>query len=343
MILLHALRVFPLLLMAGTAGLPLHMAVSAPALAEAQSLQEALSDGGLGPQLVLVPAGRFLMGSPENEPGRYADESPLHPVDLARPFYLGRTEVTVAQYRRFVHATGYQTDGERDSGSFIRDPRIVEGRWRLRRAVNWRLDHEGRPSDDNNPVVHVSWNDAQAYLRWLSAQTGQRYRLPSEAELEYANRAGSRGLYWWGEGTPVHRLVNIRGDKDESVANPVTWERTQREYEYALAEGDTPLLFEDYTDGVHGLAPVGSFSLNPFGLHDTAGNVWEWAEDCWHDNYENAPADGSAWVEQDGCESRVVKGGSFYCFPRHMRSANRWARWADFRNMYIGFRVARDR
>lgn len=343
MIFLRIIFFFFLVLLVACAGVvPVNEAINFQSLVEGEFHQDALADGGLAPKIVLLPAGQFMMGSPEDEPGRYVDEGPLHQVDISQPFYMGLTEVTVGQFRQFVSATGYQTDAESVSGSFIRDPETENGRWHLREDVNWRFDHEGRPSRDDNPVVHVTWNDAQAYLKWLSAETGKTYRLPSEAELEYTNRAGSRGLYWWGNDTPPNKLVNIRGDQDKSVANPLTWERTTIEYQYALAEGDTPLIFDDYGDGFHGLAPVGSFSPNPFGLHDTAGNVWEWVQDCWHKNYLDAPQDGSAWPEVEQCEYRVVRGGSYYCFPRHMRSANRWQRYYKFRNMYVGFRVARD-
>ena len=282
------------------------------------------------------------MGSPIGESGRYADEGPQHKVTFKKPFYLGLTEVTVGQFRRFVKATGYRTDGERNTGSFIRDASAKQAGWRLRSEVNWRLDHEGKPSPDENPVVHVSWYDAQAYLSWLSKETGQVYRLPSEAETEYSNRAGSKGQFWWGEDSPTENLANIRGDKDKAVANPRTWEKTPIEVQYAFREGKTPEVFEGYGDGFHGLAPVGNFSVNPFGLFDTAGNVWEWVQDCWHNDYNGAPSDGSAWVDNEKCGTRIARGGSFYCFPRHVRSANRWGRWPEFRNMYIGFRVARD-
>ncbi len=328
---------------AGLSGLPSDGKENGQQSLEAgQVHRDGLPGGGSAPELVLIPAGEFMMGSPSDESGRYADEGPQHRVKIAQPFLLGRTEVTVAQFRAFVEASSYQTEGEKNTGSFLRDASAEGGKWHLHKDINWRLDHEGKPSRGDNPVVHISWNDAQAYLRWLSAQSRQHYRLPTEAELEYANRAGSTGSYWWGEGSPLERLVNVRGDKDESVANPLTWERTQQEYNLVLADGDTPLVFAQYGDGYHGLAPTGQFASNPFGLFDTAGNVWEWVEDCWHANYEGAPNDGSAWVRDKPCETRVVRGGSFYCFPRHMRSANRWGRWAEFRNMYIGFRVARD-
>lgn len=320
---------------------PAEKAIEQQNLVVGKPHRDELQSGGVGPDVVLIAAGQFMMGSAEDEVGRYSNEGPQHVVNFARPFLMGKTEVTMAQFRQFVEATSYKTEGERNSGSFLRDASAEWGRWQLKQDVNWRLDHEGKPSRDDNPVVHVSWNDAQAYLEWLSEETGKRYRLPSEAELEYANRAGSNASYWWGEGTPPEKLANIRGDGDEAVANPLTWEHTGQEIGFLHELGDLPATFKNYSDGYHGLAPVANFSANPFGVFDTAGNVWEWAQDCWHYDYNKAPADGGAWVEKK-CDERVVKGGSFYCFPTHVRSANRWSRWPEMRNMYIGFRVARD-
>lgn len=290
--------------------------------------------------MVIVPAGRFVMGSPENESGRYANEGPPHHVTFDRPFALGLHEVTVGEFRRFVEASGYVTRAEGGEGSFFRDP--ASGEWRLEPTLNWRFDSAGRPAVDALPVVHVSWDDARAYARWLSAQSGAHYRLPSEAELEYANRAGSRSAFPWGEGAPPTPLANIKGEKDRAVTAPHLWPHTADEERYALREGETPRYFHGYGDGFGAPAPVASFPPNAFGLHDTAGNVWEWAADCWHADYHGAPADGSAWLEGGDCAQRVVRGGSWYCYPRHIRAANRWARWPIFRNMYIGFRLARD-
>lgn len=321
---------------------PVKDAIKRQNLVETKPYWDALRSGGIGPKVTLIPAGQFMMGSSDDEIGRYINEGPQHLVKIARPFLLGTTEVSVAQFRHFVEMTGYKTDGERNSGSFLRDARAERGKWRLKQEVNWRFDHEGKLSRDDNPVVHVSWNDAQAYLGWLSEETAEHYRLPSEAELEYANRAGSPEPYWWGEGTPSQKIANIRGDGDETVADPLTWKHTGQERGFLLQAGEgLPVTFKNYSDGFHGLAPVANFSSNPFGLFDTAGNVWEWVQDCWHFNYKNAPVDGSAWVEEK-CDQRVVRGGSFYCFPTHVRSANRWSRWPELRNMYIGFRVARD-
>jgi formylglycine-generating enzyme required for sulfatase activity len=307
---------------------------------DAQRFHDTLPGGMPGPGMVVVPAGSFLMGSPTDEAGRYDNEGPQHRVTFQRPFALGRSEISVGEFKAFVAASGYQTLAERGEGSFFRNP--ATGGWRLNKDLNWRFDSSGQPARDAYPVVHVSWVDAQAYVQWLAAQTGQRYRLPSEAELEYANRGGSQSRYWWGDATPAQAVANLKGELDKPFTPQRLWDHTPDEQAYAFREGDTPLYFSGYQDGYGQPAPVASFLPNGFGLYDTTGNVWEWAQDCWHPDYTNAPRDGSAWTEGGDCEQRLVRGGSWYCYPRHMRAANRWARWPVFRNMYIGFRVARD-
>lgn len=147
-------------------------------------------------------------------------------------------------------------------------------------------------------------------MDWLSTATGQRYHLPSEAEFEYANRAGSAGAYWWGNGAPREVVANLRGEHDRALADG-TWEFTPLEKDYLQAGGAQPLLFAGYGDGYWWPAPVASFTANRFGVHDMTGNVWEWTADCWHDDYTGAPADGRVWAESADCESRVVRGGSF--------------------------------
>jgi formylglycine-generating enzyme required for sulfatase activity len=289
--------------------------------------------------MVVIKPGDFVMGSPDEEAGRYEDESPRHQVIFRRPFALGQREITVAEFRSFIDDTGYITDAEYAFGSRYRDPDGDD--WIGNDDLNWRFDHLGNPSRDDNPVVHVSWYDANAYTAWLSKKTGQSYRLPSEAEFEYANRGGTRTVYWWGDGSPSQRVANIRGENDQSVTPSFIWQFTTYEQDYAVREGPTPSNFGGYGDGYGGLAPVASFIPNDFILYDTAGNVWEWTQDCWHDSYDGAPNDGSAWIEE-ACDMRVLRGGSFYCYPRHVRSANRWSRPAAMRAMYAGFRVARD-
>jgi len=174
------------------------------------------------------------------------------------------------------------------------------------------------------PVIHVSAKDAMAYAEWLSAQTGQRYRLPSEAEFEYALRAGSRGRYPWGNGAPPARAGNFTGAGDVSPSG--------RRWKNA---------FPGYTDGAWGPAPVGTYLPNRWGLHDMVGNVSEWVADCWHDSFRRAPRGGEAWINP-GCRSKVVRGGSWASAPEEMRSA--WRQGSDANNTTarIGFRVVRD-
>lgn len=302
--------------------------------------EDPLAAGGKGPSLVVVPAGQFIMGSPESEAGRYAHEGPQHTVRFRQSFSLGRTEVTVGEFRKFVESSGYLTAAERSGGSMHRDPQ--SGEWTVRPDLNWRHDSMGQLAADHLPVVHVAWEDAQAYVSWLSVQSGQRYRLPTEAELEYANRAGTTTTYSWGTGAPSAPVANIKGAKDLALM-PAEWQHTHAdEVAHAFKDGPTETHFEGYGDGFGTTSPVGSFAANAFGLHDTTGNVWEWTADCWHDSYQGAPRDGSAWTAAGDCGRRILKGGSFYCYPRHLRSAHRWPESPSFRNMYVGFRVARD-
>ena len=286
-----------------------------------QALTETLASGGSAPEMVVMPAGRFHMGSPGDERRRRKNEGPQHEITLARGFALSRTEITVAQFRAFVDATGYRTSAEQRGRSTIYDERT--GGMTEREAVDWRQDHAGRTAAPNLPVVHVSWEDAKAYADWLSRETGATYRLPSEAEFEYALRAGSTTPFPWGDERPPRVLANLTGDGDRSA--------TRREW------GDA---FRGYRDGFWGAAPVRSFDPNEFGIHDIDGNVSEWVEDCWHDNYLRAPKDGSAWVNP-GCERRNIRGGSWASAPEQARSAFRVNASPDASNARVGFRVAR--
>jgi formylglycine-generating enzyme required for sulfatase activity len=278
--------------------------------------------GSEGPPLVVVPAGSFLMGSAEGEPGHTENESPQHRVKFTRGFAIGQTEITVGQFRQFVEATRYRTRAEVEGHSSIYDER--SGRLADRDGVDWRHDYAGRSAAEQQPVLHVSWDDAMAYVDWLAGETGRAYRLPSEAEFEYALRGGSIGAYWWGEGAPAEPLENLTGAGDESPGGR-GWS----------------LAFADYGDGYWGPAPAGSLRPNAFGLHDMAGNVSEWVMDCWHANYLRAPRDGRAWTNP-GCERRVVRGGYWAGSPAQARSAARLFAAAGLRGSRVGFRVARD-
>ncbi|HIJ63687.1 MAG TPA: formylglycine-generating enzyme family protein [Rhodospirillaceae bacterium] len=241
------------------------------------------------PEMVVIPSGRFLMGSPPEEAGRFDAEGPRHPVAL-RWFALARNDTTVKEFAAFVRDTGYEP-----------------GECEWPRGTDWHFP--GFIPED--PVVCVSWQDAQAYIAWLNRKIhGQAYRLPSEAEWEYAARAGSVTSRWWGDAIGTGN-ANCNG-----CGSP--WDNRQ-------------------------ISPVGSFRPNPFGLYDMLGNVWQWTADCWNETYAGAPTDGSAWTTGD-CGKRVMRGGSWSNLPKFLRSAARSRDDAGSRSHdyagYAGFRVA---
>lgn len=286
-----------------------------------QQFTDALRNGGRGPLMVVVPHGGLRMGATPDEEGASDAERPQHYVRFDRGFAMSRTEVTVGQFRRFIEATDHQTRAQRRGFSTVYDER--RGNLVRRSGVDWRHGYTGAPADEAMPVLHVSARDAEAYAAWLSAQSGEAYRLPSEAEFEYAMRAGSDTRFPWGDGPPPAGAGNFTGSKDVSPSG--------REWRNA---------FPGYGDGHWGPARVGSFAANGYGLHDLAGNVSEWVADCWHDGYRRAPADGAAWVNP-GCRTRVVRGGSWASAPSQTRSAWRLSGDADTTNARLGFRVVR--
>ncbi len=246
----------------------------------AGTLRDRFQEGdGVGPEMVVLPGGAFRMGCLAGDPDCNEDEQPAHAVTI-KPFAIGRYEVTFEDYDRFARDTKRKLPDDRGWG-------------------------RGR-----RPVIDVTWDDAQAYAIWLSEKTGRRYRLPTEAEWEYAARAGTTTSYWWGNEVGDNHANCLRCGSQ--------WDGKQT-------------------------GPAGSFAPNPFGLYDTAGNVWEWVEDCYHASYRGAPADGSAWLETGGgdCDRRVFRGGSWYYLPQYLRSADR--NWivtdAAFDNLC--FRLAR--
>ena len=288
-----------------------------------QVFQDGLGeDDGFGPVMVVIPAGDFLMGSPEDEDNRVDNEGPQFRVEFDHGFALSQTEITVGQFERFVDETGYVTDAERARRSKVY--RAGSGRVDEQRGVTWRMNYVGDEAHPDLPVIHVSWNDANAYVNWLARRTDRPYRLPSEAEFEYALRAGTQTPYWWGEGSPDDAVENVTGSGDQ-FTDSRTW----------------TVAFDRYTDGYWGPAPVGSLQTNPFGLYDMGGNVMEWLEDCWHDSYVRAPDDGTAWVNP-GCERRMIRGASWSSTPAMSRSAFRLSSREDSTDARVGFRVARD-
>ena len=282
--------------------------------AEAQALMAEVSepepghrfrdcDGSWCLELVVVPAGEYRMGSPSGEAGRWNREGPVHRVEIGERLAVGVYEVTVGQWRRFVGETGYSAG----DGCWTYE----EGEWEEHSSRNW--ERPGFSQDEGHPVVCVSWKDAQAYVEWLSRKTGKGYRLLSESEWEYVARGGTETAFHTGE-TISTEQANYNG-------NSIYGRGRRGSYRRKTVE-------------------VGSFGANGFGLHDVHGNVWEWVEDCWNWSYDGAPADGSAWTRGD-CGRRVLRGGSWYNYPRDLRSANRNRNSIGNRSRYVGFRIVR--
>ena len=231
---------------------------------------EIFQDCDYCPEMVVVPAGSFSMGSPSSERGRWEAEGPQHRVTIGYNFAVGRFPVTRDEYTRLA----------------------IENKTNFSQT-------------DLDPVVNISWYDAKAYVASLSEKTGKTYRLLSEAEYEYAERAGTITTYWWGD-SDAERCKYSNG----------------------------------YGCNTRGTVPVGSYPANGFGLHDMAGNGWEWTGDCWNPNYAGAPSDGSAW-QRDNCDERVVRGGSWSYYDSSNRCALRTGLIAGERYDVAGFRVAR--
>lgn len=288
-----------------------------------QIIRDHFMQGGIwAPESVVVLAGSFMMGSTEFDPGRVENEIPQHRVTFRRGFAIGQREVSVGEFRQFVQKSGRRTDAERFGSSTVYDQ--YSGRLMEKEGVTWEMDYEGKLANPNDPVIHVSWNDANAYVDWLARGTGKSYRLPSEAEFEYALRGGANTRYWWGNGSPAEVVENLTGDGDSS--------RGRRRWSVA---------FSNYSDKYWGPAPVKSFKPNPYGLYDIGGNVAEWVRDCWHDSYVRAPLDGSAWINP-GCAERVIRGGYWASSPENTRIPYRLYSKPEYRDSRTGFRIARD-
>jgi formylglycine-generating enzyme required for sulfatase activity len=273
------------------------------------------------PELVVVPAGRFMMGSDDGESGR--PEGPIHEVNLRRPFALARTEVTVGEFRRFVEATGYQVA----AGCRVQSAQVVKGErvgWDDRADAGWQSPGFVGALREDMPVVCVGHADARAYAAWLASVSGKPYRLPSEAEWEYAARAGSRGIYPWGN------------NPDLGCGSANLYDRSARRLL------DFGWGFADCDDGHPELAPVGQLRANAFGLHDMIGNVWEWTADCYREPYDPANGDGRVVTGEGQCQRWTVRGGGWMTRPSRQRPTFRGRDPVDARYSYFGFRVARD-
>jgi formylglycine-generating enzyme required for sulfatase activity len=251
----------------------------------AHKVEETFRDCPKCPEMTVVPAGEFMMGSPKDEPERYDDEGPQHKVTISKPFAVGRHSVTFAEWDACAADGGCGEDEPSDQG--------------------W-----GR---GDRPVINVTWQDAQLYVKWLSRKTGKTYRLPSEAEREYFTRAGTSTPFWWGASVTPEQ-ANYDGSVDP--------------YKGGGRKGESRKT----------TLPVKAFAANPWGLYQVHGNIWEWTEDCYHPDYQGAPTDGSARTGA-ACANHTLRGGSRINGPKAVRSAIRmmWGAKGDF----AGFRVVR--
>jgi len=314
------------------------------AVAETPPSQPKQVDNSIGMRFVLIPAGTFMMGSDES-PASLAqsypqydqkrlqdlgDEAPVHQVRITRPFYLGQYEVTVAQFRRFVEQSGYVPESVADgTGGYGYNPdydpaSTIRGDAFEGRDPKYSWQNPGFPQRDDHPVVNVSWNDAVALCKWLSKTEGVTYRLPTEAEWEYAGRAGTTTRYH--SGNDPESLLRAANVFDDDAAQ--FWKRWAR---YALPA----------SDGHPFTAPVGSYKPNAFGLYDMHGNAWEWTADWYGDDYyahspvddPKGPATGSV---------RVRRGGSWHTWPLYARISYRNWNSQSTRYTLVGMRLLRD-
>lgn len=269
-------------------------------------------------KLALIPAGKFMMGSPVTEKDRDKDET-QHEVTISKPFYMGITHVTVDQFAAFVKDSGYKTDAEKEGWSVGLE--IKDGTLTLKKVdgCSWRNPSFDQKGD--HPVVQVSWNDARAFCGWLSKKSGKTVVLPTEAQWEYACRAGTQTAYPWGDNP----------DDGEGWANCVDQSLKKK-----LPNGTEAWTFFNWDDGFVFTSPVASFKANTFGLHDMIGNAWQWCQDRYGD-YEKAAATDPAGADTGG--RRVLRGGSWHFNPWDCRSGFRLGSFPVLRFGYYGFRV----
>jgi len=284
------------------------------------------------PEMVMIPSGNFIMGSPEDEPGRYPEEGPQRKISINQ-FAIGKFEITKKEWAAFVKATKRPIAC---GCSWAKLPGDTTKMWESNPSAAW--NHLGFAQEDNHPVVCVSWDDAQDYVKWLGKKTGFNYRLLSEAEWEYSARAGTTTVYSWGD-TASHEYANYGADSCCT----------------SLALGRDKWVF--------GTSPVNAFPPNKFGVYDMSGNVMQWMEDCFNYPYSEKPTDGSAYKEAvqlnitgefaemsgtNACSYHILRGGDFNDPPRYIRSASRNFAPSPgipinqpYRNAAVGFRVAR--
>jgi|AntAceMinimDraft_8_1070364.scaffolds.fasta_scaffold22843_3 formylglycine-generating enzyme required for sulfatase activity len=283
-----------------------------PYKGDLNDLPNNLREERTGMEFILVKPGEFMMGSGDGETGEPA-ERPRHRVTVSRPYYLGRYEVTIGQFQDFIEDTGYRTNAEERGKASGWDGR----RWGKKKGINWKNPGFNQVSD--HPVVCVSLNDGRAFCRWL----GDGYRIPSEAEWEYAARAGTDTAFYWGTG--LDEVCRYANGGDLSAAR----------------------IFEGWNtsscdDGYAWTAPVGSYLPNRWGFHNLAGNAWEWCEDAWHGSFSGAPPDQGVWGDLGGGGKRVLRGGAWYFEPQDLYVAVRNSHRDYEATNGAGFRVLKD-
>jgi formylglycine-generating enzyme required for sulfatase activity len=304
--------------------------VSAPAVADNSSLSlsaelalkphDSFKECDKCPDMVVVPAGRFIMGSAANEKNRDNNEGPAHIVTIESKFAVGRFHITVDQFAAFVSETNY------DAGTKCLSFDYGQGKWEERPGHSWR--NPGFSQDGTHPAVCLNWNDAKAYADWLARKTGKDYRLLSETEWEYAAR---------GQTEPRRDPRYSFGDDEKDLCRygngaDLAWK--------GVTERTWPIAPCD--DGYAYTSPVGAFEANNFGLFDMRGNAWQWTEDCYRDNYtyRDTPLYGEAWTDEN-CRDHVIRGGSWTNIPSLLRAAARHPSPTMNRFDNIGFRVGR--
>lgn len=303
----------------GLAGLVLAVILSTPVAADSVPVTagSVFRDCSDCPEMVVIPAGEFHMGSSPAEAALFgldedtaAGEGPRHKVTIGRPFALGKYAVTRDEFEVFVKDTGF-----------------------IRTGTCAAKGTEG----GSHPVVCISWQQAKLFVAWLSRRTGQAYRLPTEAEWEYAARAGTATAFWWGD-EPSHDYANF-GREGGGVPFASGRNLGPREWLYLVTKGRSDLWKS--RDQWEYAAPVGQFPANTWGLHDMSGNVWQWTEDCYQMGYATTPADGSA-TPGSPCCFHVARGGSWLARPTYIRSSVRIRRDGENQDYILGLRVARD-
>ena len=284
------------------------------------------------PVMVVIKPGSFLMGSSSDVEGSREDERPVHKVSIDYSFAAGQFEIKRVEFQKFIEITGYDMSG----GCYGATEQGIQ----LSKTSDWF--NPGYPVSDHHPVVCVSWNDAQAYVAWLSQHTGFTYRLFSESEWEYIARAGTNTIRYWGD---QEEGCDFANGADLDITPEAFLEEMQaRQTKIVLPEN---WKVANCHDGFATSAPVGTFKPNAFGIFDILGNVAEWVQECWHDSYTNAPSDGSSRLNGD-CNRPILRGASYYDMPIYLRSSNHYGFQSDQSNnkdtRYInfGFRVMRE-